>query len=64
MCQTDDTTEDTWSVTSFATESGIGSATKRHVLRAFTYLHVQDQETGVTRLVVGPCSYTLRANER
>ena len=53
-----DTTEDAWSV---ATESTSG---RRLVLRALTYLHVQDQDTGVTRLVAGPCSYTLKENQR
>ena len=62
-CQADDITEDTWSVTSAATESA-SVAGRRQVLRACTYLHVQDQDTGVTRLVAGPCSYSLRGNER
>ena len=53
-----DATDDASSV---ATESTSG---RRLVLRALTYLHVQDQDTGVTRLVAGPCSYTLRENQR
>ena len=58
QCHTDESTEDTWSVT---TEP---AAARRHVLRAFTYLHVQDEDSGVDRLVTGPCSYTLKRNER
>ena len=53
-----DVTDDASSV---ATESTSG---RRLVLRALTYLHVQDQDTGVTRLVAGPCSYTLKENQR
>ena len=40
------------------------ASTRRHVLGALTYMHVQDQDTGVTRLVTSPCSYTLKEHER
>ncbi|XP_043233698.1 major vault protein-like [Amphibalanus amphitrite] len=67
---TDDTSTmaDTWSVvseSSLAVTSPIGSSSvQRYVLRAFTYLHVQDQDTGVTRLVTGQCSFSTKPSER
>ena len=40
------------------------AAAKRLQLGLFTYLHVQDRDTGVARLVIGPTEYTLSSNER
>ena len=61
----DTKTEYTEDSTEYTEDSTIASYPLRpSVLKAFTYMHVQDQYTRITRLVSGPGSYNTTPRER